>query len=605
MARDWAYAYDTETTGLHPYHGADMFSYSTSDTRKNLVVQRLDGKPQRVAKGNKELRRFWDDAHANVIKVAHNLKFDLTFTEKQLGRSIRNHNVHCTHKMSHILQNHHPSHSLDQLGWELAEYPRIDGHMRRLARLCGGYQRVPEPKMNTYQKLDVERGMLLFLFFWEKIRSNKQWLECYNTEIELIKATMDMEARGLMVNVSATRKAIHRLEQQVYQCQEDLFDLVGKRFNPDSSKELSKILFTQLNMPVYSRTKKTKAPSTDKHALMRLREETNHPILNLVLQIRSYSKGITTLQSYIDLSRNDILRPNINTCQAITGRESTTHPNLQNVQKAEVLLNPFPVPAREAFRPRPGYVIIYVDYSGIEMRLLIHYSEDDKMLECLQNGDGDVHSLAARVFYGTRFDEVDSNQRGILRSAAKNANFATPYGAGARKVALTLGLPAADGMAAFKRHKQAFPKLDTLSSTVAEWVREQGYVTTEFGRRLYVPKSKAYVGTNYIIQGTAAGILKRAQIRVHKYNQEQTGGEVKLLLPIHDELVIEYPRARLGDLREYLRDIHGLMVDFPMFKVPFDVDAQIATHSWAQKQKFNFKSLKSHKRKSAKIRRIS
>lgn len=582
-------AYDVETTGLHPHHGDEMFAYSTCNTKGKTFVQRIDGSPLRQLQGMKKLTKLWSNESAkHVAKVAHNLKFDLTFTEKALGRRLDNHVVHCTHKMSHILQNHHHNHSLDQLGWELAEYPRVDGKMRRMAKLCGGYHKVPEPKMDAYQRLDGERGMLLHMFMYPKIKANPKWLEVYQTEVDLIRTTMRMEERGIMISRKRTRQMIKNLEQTVDKLREDLFALVGRRFNPDADRELVRILFGQLGMPVNRRTAKTKQPSVDKHALMALREEFNHPILNMILQLRSYTKGITSLESYINLSVDNVLHPSINTCQAITARESISYPNLQNVQKTGVLLNPFPVAARACFRPRPGYVLLCIDYAGIEMRLLIHYSEDDRMMDCLVNGDGRVHALAAEVFYLNEYINATKSYKETLYGAAKNADFAMPYGAGARKIAQTLGLKGQAGLAAHKRHKKTFPKLDGLTSVFVEMVKADGYLTTVFGRRVHVPKNKAYIGTNYIIQNTAAGILKRAQNRVHKYNEEQTGGEVKILIPIHDEIVMEYPRAMLSELPEYIRDVRKLMIDFPQFKIPLEIEVDIATHSWEHKKRYHF-----------------
>lgn len=586
-------AYDTETTGLYPHHGDNMFAYSTTDENWKSVVQRLDGSELRQIRGKKKLAQLWaDEKKKSEGKVAHNLKFDLSFTEKALGKRLDGHEAHCTHKMSHILQNHHYDHSLDHLAWELAEYPRIDAKMKRLGKLCGGYKNVPEDKMSEYQKHDTERGMLLFKFFYPKILANPQYREIYQTEIDLIWATMRMEQRGLKVDSKRTNKMIANLRDDILRVREDLFARVGRRFNPNSDPELRKVLYRDLALPVLKRTGKTKEASTDKHVLLRLREEHPHPIIENILKLRAYSKGVKALESYLELSDNDdVLHPTINTCGAITGRESSEHPNLQNVQKTGVLLNPYPVPAREAFRPRPGYILVFIDYAGIEMRLLVHYAEEPKMLECLNHGDGDVHSLAASVFYGSRFTDlsIGSDQRSSLRSAAKNANFAIPYGAGAAKVAQTLGLLPARGMAAYKRYKSVFPRLCGLTKTVSSWVFAEGYVQTVFGRKLHVSKAKAHSGTNYLIQGTAAGVLKRAQNRVHKYNEHQTGGEVKLLLPIHDEIVLEFPRNRLGELNDYLRDVRRLMIDFPQFNVPMDIGISISTYSWEHKKKLAIK----------------
>lgn len=586
-------AYDVETTGLYPHSDAKMFAYSLCDEEGNTSVQRLDGSPLRQKQGARKLQEVWSDKKKrSEEKVAHNAKFDIAFTEKFLGKRLRGHTVHCTHKMSHILQNNHPGHSLDNLAWELAEYPRIDGSMRRLAKMCGGYHKVPERKMNEYQALDTERDMLLYLFFYPKIKKNKKFLEIYNTEIDLIWTTVDMERRGMLLHVPRTKKMIKDLQVKVDNIREKLFSEVGRRFNFRSDNELRKVLFQQYGLPVVKKTKKGKQPSTDKHVLLELREKYNHPVINYILQLRSYTKGITTVEDYLDIADADgIIHTTINTCAAVTGRQSSEHPNLQNVQKSGVLLNPYPVLARDCFRPRPGYINIHIDYSGIEMRLLIEVSQEREMIDCLLHGDGDVHSLAAAVLYESLFtEERDDKRRSTLRGSGKNTNFAKPYGAGTAKVAQTLGLKLlgktmADAIKAVKRYEARFPKLSNLNKTISKQVLATGFVETNFGRKLYVPRDKPYMGTNYVIQGTAAGVLKRAQNRVHRYNIEKTGGEVKLLLPIHDEIVLEYPRKMMPYLPDYLRDVRKLMIDFPQFDVPLDVEAEVVTSSWEHKRK--------------------
>jgi len=314
------------------------------------------------------------------------------------------------------------------------------------------------------------------------------------------------------------------------------------------------------------------------------------PLLDDVIEYRSWTRGQSILASYLDFRDDEgAIHPNIRTCGAVTGREACADPNLQNVEKEGRIRNPFPVPARRCFRPRPGFVNFHADYAGIEMRILIHYSDDPKMLDCLNNGDGDVHSLAAAVFYGRRFtEETDKKKRKSLRDAAKNANFAIPYGASAAKVAATLALPLSDAKVKYGIYKATFPGLAGLSRTIEGWVKRDGFVRTAFGRIIHVPKSKAYIGTNYMVQGTAADILKRAQVRLGPWLERETGGRVRMILPIHDELIIEVPRDMLGVCPELFRGIRREMIrDFmPPLKVPLDVEVDYTIRDWATKYPF-------------------
>ena len=597
-------AYDTETTGLDLHGDARMFSFCTTNSELETEVCRLDGRPLRIKQSQRYLDRLWEDT--SVEKVMHNAKFDLLATEKRLKRKLDDHTVHCTHKASHILQNNHHSHSLEELMWDLAEYPRCDKAIARLGKKLHGYQNIPESQMHKYQIADGERGFLAGAFFLPKIFENKEWTDEYNEEMKLIRTTMRMEQRGIMIDRKRTERLIMHYGIEAYKAKEQIFEVVGRRFNVNSNDQMRRLFYNELGFPVFVKTKNG-GPSVDKNALAALRIHHPHAILDLFQKYQSYTKGVATFEGYLELADDDgILHPNINTCQAVTTRESCTNPNLQNVQKVGVLLNPFPVAAREPFRPRPGYVHLHIDYAGVEMRLLVHYSQDPEMLECLNNGDGDVHSLAAAELYSAAnlnvptlsaaqkndleqfvFDMVEDERRKTLRGSAKNANFASPYGAGPAKIAKILGLPLPIGRRAALRYAQRFPTLVGLGKSVSKWVKRDGFVSTTFGRRLHVSRQKAYAGTNYLIQGTAAGVLKRAQNRVHEYNEKETGGEVKLLLPIHDEIVIEYPRNMLKHLGGYSRDIRKLMVDFPQFSVPLEISVDIVNSSWARKHAFS------------------
>ena len=585
-----AAAYDTETTGLDLRHGARIFAWSSCTPDGAVTVRRTaePGAPE-------ALRAFWADPRP---KVAHNAKFDLTATENFLGGAPgdlagpgRGY-VHDTHKLSHILQNAHADHSLDGLAWELGGYARVDSTIKSIAAELGGFHKVPEHIMRKYQTLDAERCMCLFLFFWPRVSAVPAWRECYEVEQAVTRTTLRMEARGLMIARDRTAALAAEADAAADIAREEVRRIAGRRFNPDSDQQLRRVLYDApprgFGLPVLGRTGKTREPALGKRLLLELRERTGHPILDAVLRARSYAKGATVLRGYLTLAgAGGIIHPTLNTCAAITGRQSSENPNLQNVQKSGTEAaadNPYPVRARHAFRPRPEYILLLIDYSGIEMRLLVHYSQEPEMIRCLLEGDGDVHALAAAVYYGDGYTGLLSGpEKKALRNRAKQGAFAQAYGASAQKLAVTLGLSPAAGAAAHARFRTRWPRLAGLSRTIIGWVHERGYVDSVFGRRLHVPRGEAYVGTNYLIQGTAGEILKRAEIRVDAYNRRATGDEVKILLPIHDELILEYPRNRLADLPGYLRDVRRLMTDFPAFGVPLDVEASIATASWERK----------------------
>jgi DNA polymerase-1 len=294
------------------------------------------------------------------------------------------------------------------------------------------------------------------------------------------------------------------------------------------------------------------------------------------------------IKSYLDKAdANDVLHPQINTCKAITARESCENPNLQNVEKDRAVKNPFPVPMRLCFRPRPGYVNFHVDYSGIEMRLIVHYCGEEILTKILNEG-GDVHDPATNIFWGDLYRDGDKATRKALRDCAKNGSFCIAYGGAIPKLAATINLTVAETAPKYRLFKMMLPRVANLMPETIREVKSTGKIITAFGRHIHIPRDQAYMGTNYKMQATAAEILKRAQTRVHNYLEKATGGEMKILLPIHDELIIECPRKYLKDAKPVLRHCSKLMTDFPgRFRVPLAVEFKVATTDWAHKQDFS------------------
>lgn len=580
-------AYDTETNGPNPHHGNTMFAYSTADcTTGETDVRRLDGGAARRAASMHRMQHLFSGAYELAL---HNSKFDLLMTEGCLGKQVvPGVRFHDTYLQAHLLMNDHPSHSLKDLGWELCGIPKDDERKVRAWAKGGDYSKVPEWVMHPYQEGDALRTALLHAFFWGKISKSPKLRELYQVEIDLIEPTMRMEQRGIMLDVPRCRAMVADYTAKAAKVLDDVEAATGRRLNLNTSNHCQWLLYHWAGLPVLARTP-TGLPSTDKDNLLLLRQaHQGNQAIEWLMQYRSWSRGATMLAGYETLAGpGAILHPTIYTCEAATGRESCRNPNLQNVQKAEVLLNPYPVPARMVFRPRPGFVLVLIDYAGIEMRLLVHYADEGELVAIARSG-GDIHEPAARVFFEDAFiNATDPRVRKSLRNAAKNANFATPYGAGAATVAATLNLPGHVAHIRYMNYRQRFPKLVNLGRTVSQEVNDTGGVTTQFGRFLRVPRDKAYMGLNYKIQGTAAEVLKRAQVRLAGYLR-QAAGPVHMLLPVHDEIILEVPRDRLRDLPDILGGIRERMVAFPEFKVPLDIDVSIATRSWAEKRDYTW-----------------
>jgi len=577
-------AFDTECTGLDRFDpSVHMFSFSTCTTNGETGVHRLDGSPVRVVQSDQRLQEILEQ---NTL-IMHNAKFDIGMVEKRIGRPLRDLHFHDTSLMSRILRNDHYSHRLKDLTRDLAQYPTDDEKAVKRSAGAVGWDAVPEEVMEVYQRRDADRTMLLFHFLYSKLRVNPRWLEIYKNECELVPVAMYMEDYGVHISKKRCEQLILKCKEDSAVVREEMFRYVGHKFNPASPAFLSNYLFNDLKMPILEdHVTPSGKPSTAKETLNALYELHPNPFLTMLLKYRSWMHGASTLEGYLERTDAEgFIHPSINTCEAITGRLSCSNPNLMNVEKTGVLTNPYPVAARTVFTPRKGCVNFHIDYSGIEMRLLVHYAKEPQLVEILRTG-GDVHEPATLLFWGDKYRNGGEKTRKTLRDASKNTNFAIPYGAGPEKLMQTLQVALSEAQRLHALYGITFPHLAKLNKMVGVLVRHQGYVETEFGRRLHVPKAKAYVGLNYLIQATATEILKRGMVRVHNFLREETGNAVRLLLPIHDELIIECPREWLKRMQEVLREVRKLMVDFSVFSVPLEVDFKVVTSTWEQKEKY-------------------
>lgn len=581
-------AVDVETTGLDPWHGDRMFAFSEYEWGGEARVYREEDPGYRA-----RLEELFSGSGEYEL-VFHNGKFDMRMIGKLLERPVwQDLKFHDTFIMSKLVRNNHYSHALDDLAYDYCDFPRIiDKAIATLVKKYGRYDKIPKTFMTVYQKADVERTMLLFQLFSRLVMKEdlKNFSEICYYEYRLIQVSLDMEDRGILLDRAMSRELVSYLEMEVATEQVRLEDLTWKGFNPMSHPDKVKLM-EDWGIKTGKRTK-SGAVRVDKHVLLGIRDSSSEKkaeVADSILKHNSFRRGISIVKGYEDLADSEgVIHPDIKTCEAVTGRQSCARPNMQNVAKEDVLLNPYPIPARRCFRPRKGFVNLHADFTGIEMRLLLHYSQERELIQVINKGE-DVHSLAMMVFFTNvswKIKKMTHDYIDKLRSAAKNGQFAICYGAGTAKLAQTLGLSIAKGIEAHTRYKERFPMVAGMCDRVIEQVRNQGYVETAFGRRIYVSQNEAYQGVNYLIQGTAAEILKRAQVKVHDLHQLKLP-EVRILMSIHDELVIEYPMSDLRDLHWYTAVVGDAMTDFKQFSVPMDVSFQIVPENWSKKYDVN------------------
>jgi len=369
-------------------------------------------------------------------------------------------------------------------------------------------------------------------------------------EMPLIPVLVDMELAGIGIDRGCFEEMRSRLLRELELIKGDIYGLAGGEFNLNSPIQLRQILFERLELPV---TKKTKTgPSTDASVLEELAAQ-GHDLPRLMIDYRELEKLRST---YVDAlpqlqhEKTGRIHTSFNQAVAATGRLSSSEPNLQNIPiRTEIGRE-----IRKGFVPAPGSVFLAVDYSQIELRILAHFSDDAAFVGAFKEGL-DVHTQTAAVIFDIPMDDVTLEMRG----QAKTVTFATLYGQGAFALANRLNISREQARDFIEMFFERFNSVQTFFDAQIDMAKEVGYVETILGRRRYIPEIKANnwsmrqfgerIAQNTPIQGTAADLMKKAMIDVHK-GLEIGGSKGTILLQVHDELLLEVPEDELGEVRD-------------------------------------------------------
>ena len=350
--------------------------------------------------------------------------------------------------------------------------------------------------------------------------------------------------------------------QSLLALEETAYELAGQPFNLNSPKQISQIFFEKLGMPVVKKTSKG-APSTDEEVLQKLAE--NYPLPKAMLEYRSLAKlkstYTDTLPSMIEPSTGRV-HTHYAQAVAVTGRLASNEPNLQNIPVRTELGRK----VRTAFIAPTGSVLMSADYSQIELRILAHLSQDPGLLDAFNQSD-DVHARTAAQIFGVKLDEVSFDQRRM----AKVINFGLIYGMSAFGLANNLGISRTAAQQYIDQYFIQYPSVLHFMEQTKQFAREHGYVQTYFGRRLYLPdimnrnmgkrQGAERAAINAPMQGTSADLIKLAMIRVQRELDERHL-QSKLIMQVHDELVLEVPEAELELLRQLVPDCMAQVAEF-------------------------------------------
>jgi DNA polymerase I len=518
------------------------------------------------------LKPWLEDESAK--KIGQNLKYDrhvLTNAGIKLAGV-----QHDTLLQSYVLEAH-KTHNLEALA---------ERHLGRKGLsyedLCGkGAHQIPfaqvsVDKATTYSGEDSEMCLQLHGVLWPRIEADAGLTRIYR-DIEMPTADLlaRVERTGVLIDSARLQTQSHEIGQRLVLLEQQCYDIAGQPFNIGSPKQIGEILFTKLGLPVVKKTA-TGAPSTDEEVLTELAAD--FPLPARILEYRGLAKLKSTYTDKLPLQVNahtGRVHTNYAQAVAITGRLSSNEPNLQNIpiRTAEGRR------VREAFIAPDGCRIVSADYSQIELRIMAHISEDPGLLRAFQEGQ-DVHRATASEVFGVPLAEVSNEQRRY----AKTINFGLIYGMGAFGLASALGIEQKAAKDYIERYFTRFAGVKTYMDETKARAAELGYVSTLFGRRIYLPEIRGGNGQrragaerqaiNAPMQGTAADLIKLAMLQVQA-ELDRAGKQSRIVMQVHDELVFEVPEAELDWMRS---EVPRLMAGVATLKVPLLAEVGVGSN---------------------------
>ena len=497
------------------------------------------------------------------LKLGQNIKYDRHVFANH-GIDVQGY-AHDTMLQSYVLEAHKP-HGLSSLA---------ERHVGRSGilyeDLCGKgvnqikFNQVDIAKASEYSCEDSDQTLDVHRVLWPQLQANEKLLGIYQLEMQSSESLFRIERNGVLIDAPILAKQSGELGARIVQLETEAYEIAGQPFNLGSPKQLAEIFFDKLGMKVVKKTP-TGARSTDEEVLEKLAED--YPLPAKLLEHRSLSKLKGTYTDKLALLANPKTgRVHTHYAQAVavTGRLSSNDPNLQNipVKTAEGRR------VREAFVAPAGSVIASADYSQIELRIMAHLSSDEALLRAFAEGL-DVHRATASEVFGVAVDQVSSEQRRY----AKVINFGLIYGMSSFGLAKNLGIETKAAAAYIDRYFQRYPGVKNYMDSTRQIAKNQGYVETVLGRRLYLPEINSPNGPrragaeraaiNAPMQGTAADLIKLSMNAVQQVldaEQRQT----KMIMQVHDELVFEVPEAEVEWVRT---EIPRIMAGVADLKVP-------------------------------------
>lgn len=508
-----------------------------------------------------------------VLKVGHNIKYDLVVLDK--------YEVAIGPIGDTMLMSYCTSGGLHAQGLDFLVERHLGHKMIAFADVCGSgknqknFSEIPLDVATNYAAEDADFTLRLYEALAPQLVQSKVTRVYETIERPLIPVIVAMECAGIKIDTGVLGGLSSQFGVKIDALEKEIIALAGMPFSVGSPKQLGEVLYDKLQLGGAKKSSKTGAYTTDAQTLETLAEE-GHVIAAKVLEWRQYSKLRSTYTDALPRAispRDGRVHTSYAMALTTTGRLSSSEPNLQNIPiRTEEGRR-----IRSAFVAPEGFTLLSADYSQIELRLLAHMANMDSLKQAFREGV-DIHALTASQMFGVPLDQMTSD----IRRRAKAINFGIIYGISAHGLSVQLGISRAEAADYIAKYFEQYPGIREYMDTTIQFARAHGYVETLFGRRVHVrdinSKNGAFrqfserAAINAPLQGTAADIIKLAMVEVHKVvaNRESpVGSKARMLLQVHDELVIEVP---IADADALAREVKRAMEGAVSLSVPLTVE---------------------------------
>ena len=564
------YYFDTETTSLD-FHKAELVGFSLSYKNNSsfycpLSHNSADDINLPFDDTLDILRELLEDKSLTVI--GQNLKYDINVLKKY--SMIFKNRIEDTMLMSYVISSS-GKHDMDTLSSKFLDHKPISYEsVAGKGKDQISFADVEISKAVEYACEDADLTFLLYQKLSRLLKKDKKLLKIYTEiEIKLMLIIADMEYIGVSLNNKELSKQSQNLAKRIDKIEKNIYKISGREFNISSPKQIQEIFYDELKLPILKKTPKGQ-PSTNEDVMSQLAED--HELPNLVLSYRNLLKLKNTYTDKLGNQVSDIsnrLHTSYNQTITITGRLSSSSPNLQNIP----IRTDDGKKIRSAFIPREGYKLFSADYSQIELRIMAHLAKDPAMIESFLTGE-DIHSSTARKVFNIK-DEPSSDQR----RAAKAINFGLIYGISAYGLAKQLKIDNVEAKGIIDTYFAKYKRVKEFMEELKELASKQEYVETMHGRKVFLPNishsnfqvrsAAERTAINAPIQGTAADIIKIAMINIKEWLIRENIHNVFMIMQVHDELVFEIEDS---DIHRYGDKISDLMGSAEKLSVPLLVN---------------------------------